>query len=226
MIGILSFIRAVLGRDLSIALRSGGGWLHGLVFFGVFVLLMAFGFGPQPSALQIAAIPTVWLGTLFAVQFAAADMFVSDLEDGTLHVLAVEQNSLLSYCIGKTIGVILIVGLPVLVVTPFVYMMLALNGEQIWVSLPALIIGIVALILATLVASAINTALRGGGRFTAILAAPLSIPVLIFGVEASEQAVSTGGIWGAELQFLLALTLFLSAIAPPFATLALRSGVD
>lgn len=226
MSSFAGFAGATIRRDIALAVKGGGGWLHGIVFYAVFISFMAFGIGPEAADLREIAGATVWLASLFALQLAAADMFVADLEDGTLRTLAVEQSSLLPYVIGKTIGIVIVVGLPLLIATPLVLIMFSAPVAQAPLTLITLLVGITALILAAIVASAINAALRGGGRFTAILAAPLSIPVLIFGIEASNTALISGEIWTPEFQLLLALTLFLGAIAPGFATLALRLGLE
>lgn len=219
-------VRAVAYRDVLLAFKSGGGWLQGIVFYAVFVAFMAFAFGPDEKALRTAASPTIWLATLFAIQLAASEMFASDLDDGTLQTLGVEQPSLLAYVIGKLIGVLIIVGGPLIVAAPIVLIMFAYGGANIAITLPSIALGAVALSLAAVVASAINGALQGGGRFTAILAAPLSIPVLIFGTDATNLAIESSQIWSVEMQFLTAITLFLTAIVPGFSVLALRLGLE
>ncbi|MEO9970183.1 MAG: heme exporter protein CcmB [Hyphomonadaceae bacterium] len=224
--GAFRIMRAVAYRDVLLALKSGGGWLQGIVFYAVFVAFMAFAFGPDGNALRTAAAPTIWLATLFAIQLAASEMFVSDLDDGTLQTLGVEQPSLLAYVIGKLIGVLIIVGGPLIVAAPIVLVMFAYGGVNVAIILPSVALGAVALSLAAVIASAINGALQGGGRFTAILAAPLSIPVLIFGIDATNLAIESSQIWSVEMQFLTALTLFLTAIVPGFSVLALRLGLE
>ena len=219
-------VLAVARRDVLLSLKGGGGWLQGVVFYAVFVAFMAFAFGPGEDALRRAAAPTIWLATLFAIQLAASEMFVADLEDGSLQTLAVEQPSLLGYVIGKLAGVLAVVGGPLIVAAPIVLVMFAVKSVNLAIVLPSVAMGALALSLAAGVASAINAALQGGGRFTAILAAPLSIPVLIFGIDATVVAIESSQIWSVEMQFLTAMTLFLTAIVPGFSVLALRLGLE
>jgi len=224
--GTLRIAQAVARRDVVLSLKSGGGWLQGIVFYGVFVAFMAFAFGPGEDGLRRAAAPTIWLATLFALQLAASEMFVEDISDGSLQTLAVEQPSLLGYVIGKLAAVLITVGGPLIIAAPVVLIMFASSSGNLAVVLPSITMGAIAMSLAACVASAINAALQGGGRFTAILAAPLSIPVLIFGIDASNVAIDSSQIWSIEMQFLTAMTLFLAAIAPGFSVLALRLGLE
>jgi len=226
MSGAFRFSSLIASRDLLLSVRSGGGWLQGIVFYAVFVAFMAFGFGPDENALRSAAIPTIWLASLFAVQFATSEMFNTDLNDGTLQTFCVEQPSLIPYVAGKFLAVLIIVGGPLIIATPIALIMFAIKGSATLMVLPAIILGVIGLSLTAVIASAVNAALQGGGRFTAILAAPLSIPILIFGVDATSIAIKSGQIWSPEAQLLTAATLFLITIVPGFSALALRLGLE
>ena len=59
-----------------------------------------------------------------------------------------------------------------------------------------------------------------------MLVLPLAIPVLIFGVSASYAAVNDPDPFLPPLLILAALTLFLAAIGPLAAALALRFSAD
>ena len=123
-------------------------------------------------------------------------------------------------------SVLIVVGVPLIIAAPMVMLMFAAGATNITSALPSIVMGAVALSLAACIASAINAALQGGGRFTAILAAPLSIPVLIFGIDATIAGIEVGEIWSVEMQFLTAITLFLMAVVPGFSVLALRLGLE
>ncbi|MEO0981564.1 MAG: heme exporter protein CcmB [Pseudomonadota bacterium] len=226
MAGFVAFAGATLARDAAIAFKAGGGWLLGLVFYAIFVTLAAFAIGPEAAALRPNAVAIIWLAALFALQFAAADMFTADFDDGTLKVLASEQSSLLPYVIGKTAAVFLVSAAPLILATPAALSLFAVPASAVWSMTPAIAVGALGLILAALAASAINTALVGGGRFAAILAAPLSVPVLIFGVGASRLVLAGEGVWTADFQLLAASVLFLGVAAPGFAVLSLRLGLE
>ena len=56
--------RAVLARELRLALRSGGGAGLGLAFFLIVVLLVPLGVGPEPERLGTVAAGTLWIAAL------------------------------------------------------------------------------------------------------------------------------------------------------------------
>jgi heme exporter protein B len=67
--------------------------------------------------------------------------------------------------------------------------------------------------------------LHRGGLLLAVLVLPLSIPVLIFGVAASQAAI-TGVSVAAPFSILCALSLVSLVIGPFAAAASLRHGLD
>jgi len=63
------------------------------------------------------------------------------------------------------------------------------------------------------------------GMLVAVLVLPLAIPVLIFGVAATEAA-SRGELFSAPFRLLLALSLFFLVLGPVAAAAALRHARD
>jgi heme exporter protein B len=68
--------------------------------------------------------------------------------------------------------------------------------------------------------------LRRGGLLLAVLVLPLNIPVLIFGVTASNAAIVGPVPFGAPFAILCALSLMSVVIGPYAAAVALRHGLD
>ena len=80
-------------------------------------------------------------------------------------------------------------------------------------------------VLADSIGAALAVTLHRGGLLLAVLVLPLSIPVLIFGVAASQAAIS-GLSFGAPFSILCALSLFSFVIGPFAAAACLRHGLD
>jgi ABC-type transport system involved in cytochrome c biogenesis permease component len=59
-------MRALLLRDLRLALRSAGGFGLSLAFFLILVLLVPFAVGPDTARLSAIAPGILWLGALLA----------------------------------------------------------------------------------------------------------------------------------------------------------------
>jgi len=68
--------------------------------------------------------------------------------------------------------------------------------------------------------------LRRGGLLLAVLVLPLTIPVLIFGVAASQAAVIGPMPFGTPFTILCALTLASLVVGPFAAAAALRHGLE
>jgi len=60
----------------------------------------------------------------------------------------------------------------------------------------------------------------------AVVVLPLSIPILIFGVAASNAALSEQASFGTPFSILCALSLFTLVIGPFAAAASLRQGLD
>ena len=67
---------------------------------------------------------------------------------------------------------------------------------------------------------------RRGGLLLAILVLPLTVPVLIFGVAASNAAIVGPIPFGTPFSILCALTLMSLVIGPLAAAIALRQGLE
>ena len=85
-----------------------------------------------------------------------------------------------------------------------------------------LLAGTPALTCIGLIGAALSVALRRGGLLLPVLVLPLTVPVLIFGVAASNAAV-TGVSFGAPFMILCALTLASLVLGPIAAAAALRN---
>ncbi len=75
---------ALIGRDLRLALRSGGGATLGVVFFLVLVTLIPFAVGPDLNLLARIAPAILWIGALLSTLIGLDRLFQADEEDGTL----------------------------------------------------------------------------------------------------------------------------------------------
>ena len=71
-----------------------------------------------------------------------------------------------------------------------------------------------------------SVALRRGGLLLAVLVLPLTIPVLIFGVAASNAAIVGPLPFGTPFTILCALTLVSLVVGPFAAAAALRQGLE
>jgi len=89
-----------------------------------------------------------------------------------------------------------------------------------------LLVGTPALTFTGMIGAALAVTLHRGGLLLAVLVLPLSIPVLIFGVAASQAAIAGPQPFGTPFSILCALTLVSFVIGPFAAAASLRHGLD
>jgi heme exporter protein B len=77
-----------------------------------------------------------------------------------------------------------------------------------------------------LLGAALSVALRRGGLLLAVLVLPLTVPVLIFGVSASNAAIVGPVPFGTPFTILCALTLVSLVVGIFAAAAALRQGLE
>ncbi len=212
-------VTSLLGRDLRLALRLGGG--GGIAFFVLAVVLIPLGVGPETATLARIAGGVLWIAALLAALLSLDRIFQADFEDGSLDQLMLSPLALEQVVLAKCIAHWLTTGLPMALIAPVLGMMLQLPQS----ALPALIVGMAlgtpALSLIGAIGAAITVGVRRGGLLLSILVLPLYIPTLIFGARAVERALLDLSPW-PSLGLLAALTLFSAALAPFVAAAALR----
>ena len=214
-------VASLLGRDLRLALRLGGGGGIGIAFFVLAVILIPLGVGRETATLARIAGGVLWIAALLAALLSLDRIFQADFEDGSLDQLMLSPLALEQVVLAKCIAHWLTTGLPMALIAPVLGVMLQLPQS----ALPALIIGMAlgtpALSLIGAIGAAITVGVRRGGLLLSILVLPLYIPTLILGARAVEQALLDLSPW-PSLGLLAALTLFSAALAPFAAATALR----
>ena len=89
-----------------------------------------------------------------------------------------------------------------------------------------LLAGTPALTFTGMIGAALAVTLHRGGLLLAVLVLPLSIPVLIFGVAASQAAITGPLAFGTPFSILCALSLVSFVVGPFAAAASLRHGLD
>src|SRR3981189_3887297 len=75
---LMMALRALLVRDMRIAMRIGGGALMGVLFFLTVVTLMPFAIGPDLALLRRIGPAILWIGALLAPPLALDRPFAAD----------------------------------------------------------------------------------------------------------------------------------------------------
>lgn len=201
---------AILKRDLALAARAGGGGELALVFFLTLVVLVPFALGPDLNLLSRIGPAILWLGALLSVLIGLDRLFQSDEEDGSLDLIRASALPLELAVLAKGLAHWLTTGLPLAVVTPLLGLLVALPGEGVLPLVATLLVGTPALSFIGAGGAALAASLRRGGLIVPVLVAPLTVPVLIFGVSAANAAL--GGTVPFLTPFLILCAISLAAV--------------
>jgi heme exporter protein B len=217
---------ALIRRDLRVALRVGGGALIGVLFFLTVVVLMPFALGPDLALLKRLGPAILWLGAMLASLLTLDRLFTADHDDGSLDLIVMSRTPLELACIAKALAHWLAAGVPLIVATPVLGLLLNLDGQATLAVALTLAAGTPALTFTGMIGAALAVTMHRGGLLLAVLVLPLSIPVLIFGVAASNAAITEPDGFGAPFSILCALSLAGLVIGPVAAAASLRQGLD
>jgi heme exporter protein B len=217
----MSALAAIVMRDLRVALRAGGGAGVGVIFFLTLVVIVPFAVGPDMPLLTRIGPAILWVGALLASLLGLDRIFSSDHEDGSLDQLLLSSAPLELMAAAKGLAHWLSAGLPLVIVTPLLGLMLGVEPKALFSVALTLLAGTPGVTFLGLIAAALSAAMPRGGLLAAVLVLPMSIPLLIFGVVSTQGAIADGTL-GAPFRFLLAISLFFLVLGPVAAAAALR----
>jgi len=222
----MSAFASLLGRDMRLSVRVGGGALMGALFFLVVVSMLPFAIGPDLALLARIGPAILWLGALLASLLALDRLFATDYEDGSLDLLMMGGMPLELAVATKAIAHWITTGLPLVIIAPLLGLMLNVDLHALgWLAL-TLAAGTPALTFLGLIGAALSVALRRGGLLLAVLVLPLTVPVLIFGVAATNAAITGPAPFGPPFTILCALSLASLVLGPIAAAAVLRHGLE
>ena len=219
-------MRALLVRDLRLALRSGGSAAIALLFFLAVVVAMPFAVGPNASLLATIGGATLWIGALLAGLLGLERLFQIDGEDGSLDQMILSPVPLPAQVFVKSFAHWLVTGLPLTLTVPIFGIFLGMNAATVGASMATLFVGTPAISFIGAVGAAVTVSLPRGGLLLSVLVLPLCIPVLIFGVGAVRAAVTEPDPFLPPFLLVTAISLFFSVLGPFAAAFALRLGLD
>ncbi len=212
---------ALLKRELTLALRNGGGAGLGLAFFLIVTVLVPFGVGPDTAILAKIAPGTLWIGSLLACLLSLDRLFQPDFEDGTLDLLALSPLPLEAIAATKSFAHWLTTGLPLVIAAPILALTLHLPSQTYLTLILSLLIGTPALSFLGAIGAALTIGIKRGGLLLSLLVLPLYVPTLIFGARAVTLAAENQSPLTALL-LLAGTSLFILALAPFTAAAIIR----
>jgi heme exporter protein A len=186
------------------------------VFWGAlfhWIVLSFFGIGLRQPDVELTQV-AVWISVLLAVLLGAKDWFFEDHRIGWIRFIAhVHSGSLGMYWLVRVLYTALAQVVVLVPVTGIVALQFGLELAQVNQLIVALIAGLWAMLPLLGIVSLLVMLTRGGAVLTYLLALPLLVPVLIFGLEAS-RAIDFGRSEWAPLAVLFSMGLLAYLLGP------------
>lgn len=216
---------AMLTREMRIALRRLADAINPLFFFAVVAALFPVAISPEKAVLQLIGPGVIWVAALLAALLPLTALFGQDYEDGTLEHYVLSGQSLVALCIAKTVGLWLVAGLPLVLVSAAISQTYAFPVQALPALVLALSLGSYTLCALGAVAAALTVGVQRASALIALLVLPMMVPVIIFGTRAVLLAARSEPIAGPL--YLLAATAVLAAVLTPIATaMAVRISLE
>lgn len=221
----MSAFFALVARDIRIALRQLSDTMMVIVFFVIAAALFPFGVGPEPNLLARMAPGILWVTALLAAMLSFDRLFQTDYEDGTLELLIIAPQPVWLTALAKIAAHWLTTGLPLLVASPVIGIMLNLEPRGYGVLMVAMALGTAIISLVGALGAALTLGSRRSGVLLSLLVLPLVIPVLIFGAGAVEAVI---GGFPATQQLLVLCGMLLACLVmcPWGCAVALRMATE
>ena len=217
----LAAFQSMFMRDIRIAIRNRAELTQPLIFFVVIVSLFPLAISPEKDLLRVIGPGVIWIAALLSVLMSLQQLFRADFQDGAM------EQILLSSCPGSILILArvfaqwCITGLPLVLVSPLLGMLLHLDTAVIQVLFLSLLLGVPYLNMIGAIAVALTIGIRQAGVLLSLLVLPLYVPVLIFGSDAVSSAGNQLPYTG-QLLWLAALLVIATTLSPMVITAALR----
>jgi heme exporter protein B len=222
---VLEIARAIVHRDLLLALRRRSDVATALLFFVIVASLFPLGIGAQPNQLRSVGPGVIWVAALLSSLLSLRRLFEGDHADGTLEQMVLGASPLGVVAAAKTFAHWLVSGLPLVFIAPLIALQYDIAASLYGVLALSLLLGTPVLSMIGAIGAALTLGLRGGGVLLSLLVLPLCVPVLIMGAGSVEMA-SAGLAPDAQLLLLGALLVASAAFAPWAIAAALRISIE
>ena len=174
------------------AARHGGDLFVPVAFFVLAVLLFPFGIGPEPDVLARVAPGLIWVTALLSSMLSLDRLFAADHDDGSLDHLILSPTPLPVFVVAKVLAHWVVSGVPLVIVSPLLALILHLEVSTIGVLTVVMLLGTPILSLIGAVGASLALAPIGRGFDFAPCAAvlPAGIGLWRFSPEASQMGLS------------------------------------
>ncbi len=225
MQGFFRTFLAIFKRDLKLGLKNMTELLSPLIFFLIVISLFPLGVGPNPQVLKQIAPGIIWVAALLATISIMDRLFRSDFEDGSLEQLMISGAPLYWMMLAKIAAHWCLTGLPLVIISPILGLMLLLTPESAVGLSVILLFGTPVMSLLGAMGVALTIGLRRAGMLLSIIVLPLYIPVLVFGTGAVITLID-GHEYIGYLSVFMAMNIVCIVICPLISAVAIKISMD
>ena len=217
---MLNFFNLVI-TDIKISFRKKNESIISVLFFLFSILILPLIFQGDQEIIKKFLVGIVWFLTLLTIIFSVEKLFENDYEDGILDQIYISGIPLETIFFSKSFSIWIITCLPLVFISPVLLFLFNLQFENIINIFASLLLGTPILCLIGSVTSALILGFNKGSSIISLIALPLYIPVLIFGIEAANSNFIFDHI-SQEFKILIGYLLIVIAISPWIGGLALK----
>jgi heme exporter protein B len=212
-------------RDLRIAIRNPSSVINPLLFFVIAVSLFPLAISPEASTLSQIAAGIIWVSSMLSVLLSLNSLFHNDFENGVLEQMAISHHSLPLLMLSKIVSHWILTGIPIILMSPLLGVILFLDSESIWVLMLTLLLATPSLSLIGSIGASLIVGIKNSGMLLSLLILPLYIPILIFAASAVSQAQFGFGI-DLQMYFLGAILVISLMTAPFISAISLKISLE
>ena len=215
----------ILRDDLLSAWRRKSDWMNGWLFFLLVTTLFPLTMTPDSQLLHAIAPGLIWISALLSMLLALNQCLKPDHQDGALVLLLLSPYPLSLVVLAKISAHWLMSGLPLVLMTPLLAVLLHLSIHETLTLILALLFGTPVFSFIGAIAMALTIALENQSFLLALIVLPLCVPILIFGTGVVINAELGLPILGILL-LLVAFLILAITLAPIAIVAALRLQED
>lgn len=222
---MFSTMAMIIKRELLIAFRRQADIFNPLWFFIIVITLFPLSIGPEPGLLSRIAPGIVWVAALLSALLSLERLFRDDFQDGALEQMMIMPVPLSVVALSKVIAHWLLTGVPLILISPLLAILLSLNFDTWLGVVGTLLLGTPTLSFIGAIGVALTVGLQKGGVLLSLVVLPLYIPILIFATSAIDAA-SLGMAYNGQLAILAAMLVGAMTLTPFAISAALRVSVN
>ncbi|AUI86654.1 heme exporter protein CcmB [Vibrio azureus] len=222
---MISSMMTIIRRELLIAFRRQADILNPLWFFIIVITLFPLGVGPASDLLARIAAGIIWVAALLSALLSLERLFRDDFQDGALEQMMLMPIPLQLVVISKVMAHWLLTGLPLILISPLIAILLSLDFNTWLAVVLTLMIGTPTLSFIGAIGVALTVGLQKGGVLLSLLILPLFTPILIFATAAIDAA-ALGMAYNGQLAILGAMLAAAVTLTPFAISAALRISVN